>query len=153
MIRTTFLLLMLLCTTAMAPQDHFVKHPFNVVLAHETACMTEAIYREANEESEAGKRAVGTVILNRLKMKGFPKTVCGVIYQKGQFSWTTLKLHKPDPTLYEKARMIAVSVLSGHHQTTIGNALYFHNLSVNPSWDHVRLIQQIGNHAFYVAVR
>jgi N-acetylmuramoyl-L-alanine amidase len=153
MIRTTFLLLMLLCTMAMTPQEHFVKAPFRNIMAHDTQCMTEVIYREAPDESYEGKMAVATVVVNRLHSKGFPKTICAVIYQKGQFSWTTMKLHKPDLKLYAEARRIALYVLSGHKQTTIGNALYFHNLSVNPSWDHVRLIQQIGNHAFYVAVR
>lgn len=149
MIRATLIAMLLLCTTAMMPQEHFVKSPLKVVSAHETTCMAQAIVREAPEESEAGKRAVGTVVINRVHAKGFPKTVCGVIYQKGQFSWTRLKLRKPDPVLYAKARLMAESVLAGHSLITIKKAVYFHNTSVQPNWDHVRLVQQIGNHIFY----
>jgi len=152
-IRAILLLMMLLCTTAMTPQEHFVKAPFHNIMAHETQCMTEVIYREAPDEPYEGKLAVGTVVMNRVRMKSFPKTICEVIYQKGQFSWTRFKLHKPDPKLYAKARQVALEILSGKRLATIRNAVYFHTISTNPNWDHVRLIQQIGNHAFYVAVR
>lgn len=149
MIRTAFIFVILLFTVAATPQEHFVKSPIKAISVHETTCMTQAIVREAPEESEAGKRAVATVVINRVHTKGFPKNVCAVIYQRGQFSWTRMKLHKPDSALYAKAQAIALSVLAGHKQTTIGNAVYFHNTSVQPNWDHVRLVQQIGNHVFY----
>jgi N-acetylmuramoyl-L-alanine amidase len=153
MIRATLLLVILLCTTAMMPQEHFVQHPFDAIKAKEVQCMTDVIYREAPEESYAGKLAVGTVVMNRVHMKGYPKTVCSVVYQKGQFSWTRFKLHAPNPKLYAEARTIALSVLSGKRLVSIKNAVFFHNTSVQPNWDHVRPILQIGNHAFYVAVR
>lgn len=41
---------------------------------------------EAGGESYAGKLAVGSVVLNRVKSSYFPNTISGVIYQSGQFS-------------------------------------------------------------------
>lgn len=152
MIRATLLLVILLCTTAMMPEEHFVKHPFNVIKAQETHCMTEVIVREAPEESYAGKLAVGTVVMNRVHAKGYPKTVCGVIYQKGQFSWTRFKLRSVDSKLYADARIVANEILSGKRLVSIRNAVFFHNTSVQPNWDHVRPILQIGSHIFYEQV-
>lgn len=48
--------------------------------------MTTIIYCEARGESYAGKKAVGIVVMNRVRSKEFPDTVKDVIYQRGQFS-------------------------------------------------------------------
>lgn len=48
--------------------------------------MTAIIYCEARGESYAGKKAVGIVVMNRVRSKEFPNSVKGVIYQSGQFS-------------------------------------------------------------------
>lgn len=48
--------------------------------------MTAIIYCEARGESYAGKKAVGIVVMNRVRSKKFPNSVKGVIYQSGQFS-------------------------------------------------------------------
>ena len=54
--------------------------------AKELRYMTAIIYCEARGESYAGKKAVGIVVMNRVRSKKFPNTVKGVIYQSGQFS-------------------------------------------------------------------
>lgn len=48
--------------------------------------MTAIIYCEARGESYQGKKAVGIVVMNRVKSKKFPDSVKKVIYQSGQFS-------------------------------------------------------------------
>ncbi len=51
----------------------------------ELRMMASIIYCEANGEPYAGKKAVGIVVMNRMKTRGFPNTIKGVIYQRGQF--------------------------------------------------------------------
>ena len=48
--------------------------------------MTAIIYCEAQGESYQGKKAVGIVVMNRVRSEKFPNTVKKVIYQSGQFS-------------------------------------------------------------------
>lgn len=48
--------------------------------------MASIINCEAGGESFQGQVAVGIVVMNRVKSKGFPNTIKGVIYQRGQFS-------------------------------------------------------------------
>lgn len=48
--------------------------------------MSAIINSEAGNQSYAGKKAVGIVIMNRVKSKSFPNSVKGVVYQRGQFS-------------------------------------------------------------------
>lgn len=54
--------------------------------ASELRYMTSIIYCEARGESYAGKKAVGIVVMNRVRSKKFPNSVKEVIYQRGQFS-------------------------------------------------------------------
>ena len=54
--------------------------------ASELRYMTSIIYCEARGESYAGKKAVGIVVMNRVRSKEFPNTVKEVIYQPYQFS-------------------------------------------------------------------
>src|SRR3546814_17339709 len=44
-------------------------------------CLTAAIYYEAAQESESGKRGVAQVVLNRARHPAFPSSICGVVYQ------------------------------------------------------------------------
>ena len=64
--------------------------PFRLQLANALAsareldCLSQAVYYEARGESSEGQAAVAQVVLNRLRHPGFPKTVCGVVYQGAQ---------------------------------------------------------------------
>ncbi|WP_313105317.1 cell wall hydrolase, partial [Brevundimonas sp.] len=55
-------------------------------------CLTQAIYYEARNESEAGQAAVAEVVLNRSRHRAYPKRVCEVVYQRNsrtcQFTFT-----------------------------------------------------------------
>lgn len=70
-------------TTKATTRDKKVEKKYT---AKELRYMTSIIYAEANGESYAGKKAVGIVVMNRVRNKQFPNTVKGVIYQSGQFS-------------------------------------------------------------------
>ncbi|MGN0169331.1 MAG: cell wall hydrolase [Lachnospiraceae bacterium] len=54
--------------------------------AGELELMAAIIQCEAEGEPYAGKLAVGSVVMNRVRSSHFPNTVLGVIYQSGQFS-------------------------------------------------------------------
>ena len=48
---------------------------------YDIECMVEAIYHEARSEGFVAQIAVGNVILQRVKDKRYPNTVCGVVHQ------------------------------------------------------------------------
>ena len=67
----------------------------------EVYCMSQNIYFEARHESMVGKIAVAHVVMNRIKSKDFPDTVCKVVKQGPvRESWKT----KKDPTLAKEDR-------------------------------------------------
>ena len=56
--------------------------------SRELDCLATGIYFEAKSEPLAGQLAVGKVIANRAQSGGrFPSTYCGVLFQRGQFSF------------------------------------------------------------------
>lgn len=52
----------------------------------ELRLMSAIIFCEAGNESYAGKKAVGVVIMNRVRSNKYPNTLKEVVYQKYQFS-------------------------------------------------------------------
>jgi spore germination cell wall hydrolase CwlJ-like protein len=122
-------------------------------------CLTETIYQEARGEGSVGMIAVGHTVINRLKAK-WAKTVCGIIYQKNQFSWTSSKLavasEPADKEARRLARLVAVRLLEGAHGEGLdvtNGATAFHSarLARRPSWTRKsKRVAKIGNHVFYI---
>lgn len=121
----------------------------------EVECLAQNIYFEAGSEPTAGKIAVATVTVNRLK-EGYAKTICGVVKQKRngicQFSWVCEgKTYISSRSNYREAQKIAQNILiSKRNYGTMNGALYFHADYVNPSWSETKeFVKKIGRHLFY----
>lgn len=119
--------------------------------ADDLSCLSEALYHEARGEGKKGQAAVAEVILNRVDSRRFPSTVCGVINQPSQFSYT-IGGRKPirNKAAYSRARAIAENALAGAPRVLTGGATYFHTPAVRPAWSHrFQRTVQIGRHIFY----
>lgn len=109
-------------------------------------CLATAIYHEANNQTLAGKQAVGHVIINRKNDKQFPKSICGVVSQPNQFSWYRKMKHRYN----EETMKIAREMLYQRPKDNTNGALFFHNPSVKPAWTkRMKMTRKIGNHYFY----
>ena len=108
----------------------------------DTYLLGAIIQCEAGGESYAGKLAVGSVIMNRVKSSYFPNTVSGVIYQSGQFSPVASGrlAYRLQAGVNSECLQAAQEVLNGN--ITV-NCLYFRANN--------GIIQGIviGNHVFY----
>ncbi len=113
-------------------------------------CLAKNIYYEARGEPLAGKLAVAQVTLNRVESNKFGNTICKVVYEKNQFSWTK----KPSKLKYGKAWQEALSIAEAAITNGIAlqnfDALYFHNKKVKPIWaKQKKKLAKIGGHVFY----
>lgn len=117
----------------------------------EVECLAKNVYFEARGEGIKGQQAVAMVTLNRLKAKGYPKTVCGVVYQKSQFSWTDLEITVTDTKSYGKIlKMSKEALLRTPVHDITGGSTHFHASHIKPYWaDSVEYVTQIKNHIFY----
>lgn len=114
----------------------------------EKKCLVDTIYHEARGESTLGMKAVAYVTLNRVKDPRFPNTICSVVYQKHQFSWTSMGLGVTEKVAYQKAEEIAEEVLQDQNleKDPTNGALYFENIRLTRK-DRNNII--IGNHSFH----
>jgi len=124
--------------------------------AHDLDCLTDAVYFEARGETKRGQQAVATVVINRVKNPNFPKTVCGVVFQRAsggcQFSFACdgSMRHGRDADAWAEARRVAARALSGYVLRDIGSATHFHTVDVSPDWGSQMLkVAQVGLHVFY----
>lgn len=120
--------------------------------AAEIECLATNIYFEALTESEAGKVAVANVTMNRVKSKHFPDSVCEVVWEPKQFSWThDGKSDKPDSEkAYKEVYEIAKAVYYGNIIDITEGATFYHADYVNPSWAKVmKRVGKIDRHIFY----
>lgn len=90
----------------------------------EVKCLAEAVYHEARGESKQGRLAVAHVILNRKNSNRFPKTICGVIRQRGQFSYDANQKIRELPK-YNEAIKLAKLVISGKTSDPSSGSLFF----------------------------
>lgn len=116
-------------------------------------CLAEALYFEARGEGSRGQRAVGEVILNRVDSRKFPNSVCGVVKQRGQFSYRSMRNRAiRNKAVYSRIRNIARDLMNGGPRNLTGGATYFHTPAVRPAWSRrFKRTTRIGAHIFYRA--
>lgn len=111
-------------------------------------CLAKNVYHEARGEPYKGQVAIALVTLNRVYSDLYPDTICSVVYQKGQFSWTKNESKIRDNESWNTAVNIAYKVLAEYDHLKKFGATHFHNKGVSPRWK-LKQISTIGNHVFY----
>ena len=72
-------------------EEEFV--PYYEYTEEELDLLARLIYSEGGGESYETKLKIASVVMNRVEDSNFPDTIRGVIYQKSQFSVTTVKIN------------------------------------------------------------
>lgn len=129
---------------------------------NELECLTQAIYYEARNESEAGQAAVAEVVMNRVRHASYPNQVCAVVYQRNsrtcQFTFTcdgSIGRSAIRPQVWARAQRIARDVYEGRSDSQLPrNSVNYHANYVRPSWgQRLDRVRQIGAHIFYGSAR
>ena len=121
-------------------------------------CLTQAVYYEAGFEPGEGQMAVAQTVINRMRHPGYPKSICGVIYEGAaratgcQFSFACdgSLARVPPAALWANARAVAKRALSGFVFKPVGVATHYHADYVAPYWAPTLVkLKQFGQHIFY----
>ncbi len=106
------------------------------------SCLGNALYMESRGEPLKGSKAVYDVIVNRAHSTG--KSLCDVIWAKGQFQWTKKHVMLPEHkwvSLYQQV-MSQPKVLDNKHK-------WFYNPSLaKPVWAKKMKCKMVGRHNF-----
>ena len=121
-------------------------------------CLAAAIFFEARGETIQGQIAVADVVLNRVASSRFPDTICEVVNQPKQFSFThdglSDNIYKYERDLLSAtiAVNIAKSVII-HPVNRLGiTSTHYHADYVSPDWSTSPAMVYdltIGKHIFY----
>jgi N-acetylmuramoyl-L-alanine amidase len=144
-----------LCISTSAKVELSPKHTEIIVVENvptsdkDIKCLAEVVYHEAGNQSIKGKIAVVSTVFNRMKKTN--KTVCSIVYAKGQFAFTRKKHKKIDNDSWNKSLNLASSLLIDDNLVdNVNGATYFHNKNVKVSWSkHLIKVTTIGDHIFY----
>ncbi|MBD3859591.1 cell wall hydrolase [Bacillus sp. 28A-2] len=110
--------------------------------------LSRLVHAEAKGESYAGKKAVASVVLNRVEHRSFPDSVKGVIYQRNAFQPVS------NGSIHDQADQDSVKavkeVVKERDRTT--KAIYFYNpKTATDNWIRSRkIVERIGRHVFAV---
>lgn len=142
----------------------------------QTGCLAIAIYYEARGETELGQIAVAQVILNRVKSRKYPSSICNVVYQNAhwrnrcQFSFTCDGRPEDPRELFAwaKAKSLAQAINCRNDcarsarqdpplmrlDEAMRRASHYHATYVEPRWSRrLKRSGRIGQHIFYISAR
>lgn len=121
----------------------------------ELDCLALNIYHEARGESRLGQVAVAYVTMNRVDHTYWPDTVCEVVYQDSQFSWTidSLSDEPTDMESWGQAMAIARAVYEGAEDDPTNGAVFYYATYISTpgfaSHPSTTVSAEIGVHRFY----
>ncbi|MEH6757119.1 MAG: cell wall hydrolase [Parasphingorhabdus sp.] len=120
-------------------------------LSEEMQCLAGTVYFESKGERLAGQLAVARVVLARAASSRFPDSVCGVVYQRKQFSFIRGgKMPRINKTNHHWQNAVAISKIAMNDawKSPVEGALFFHARYVSPGW-RLQRMATIDNHVFY----
>lgn len=119
--------------------------PTNPVL-----CLAQNIFYEAGNEPYEAQQAVAATVFNRVAMPWYPNTICGVVYQKRQYSWTLdySRWKRRPPSRYME---LAKTFLQERDMiVAVLDVTHFHHVDISPKWaGQLQFAGTIGAHHFY----
>lgn len=127
-------------------------------VSNDDICLSNVVYHEARSEPIIAQLAVARVTINRLHHNEYPDTICKVVWQKNQYTWTS-KLSKKQITYDYKSLMIAKYAIHERYiinglnhigldlNIPLKNAMFFSKGGFNNK--RLKYVDKIGVHKFY----
>lgn len=113
-------------------------------------CLAQALFFEASIEPIDGREAVAAAIFNRVVHGDWPRSVCAVVYQRQQFSWTA---DMRNWTRRPPAQFVTLARSLWGRREEIREkypVTHFHHHSISPAWaERLELRYETGHHRFY----
>ena len=131
-------------------------------------CLSAALYHEARGEDVDGQRAVAQVILNRVRSRAYPPSICGVVYDGAhrrtgcQFSFACDRLsdYPAESAVFDELDDLSAAILRKARyglpirDWSIAMATHYHATYVSPGWARrIDRLERIGRHIFYRSER
>lgn len=129
-----------------------------LAISEQYKCLAQAIYFEARGEPTIGQSAVAHVVLNRVRDRRYPNTICAVVFQNDhrrhrcQFSFACdgQSDQAYNLTAWNKSLKVALKTLAGAIEDVTLASTHYHADYVAPFWaSKLKPTVQFGQHLFY----
>ena len=121
------------------------------MLPESILCLSLVVFYEARGEPVKAQFGTLEVVHNRSKHPNYPDTYCGVVKQKGQFSWykgsNSLKPPKYEKEAWDESVKVARNFYTNKTNYTKGS-LYFNHKRLGVRFQKTLKVK-IGNHVFF----
>jgi spore germination cell wall hydrolase CwlJ-like protein len=137
-------------------------------------CLALNVYHESRSDNLAGQFAVADVVLNRVRNRRWPNSICDVVHQGPVSSWWLTHHERKVPIknrcqfswycdgkddtpnnvqAWQKALTVASQIYNQNlYRGITEGATHYHATYVNPSWNkRLQSVGRIGEHLFYRA--
>ncbi|WP_300545669.1 cell wall hydrolase [Maricaulis sp.] len=124
----------------------------------EIDCLARAIYYEARSEPFVGQLAVAQVVMNRVRHRSYPDSICGVVFEGSerhtgcQFTFTCdgSIMREARGRAWRRSQLVAQHAFMGFGRDVTRHATHYHTVAVDPYWnDNLVRTRRIGTHIFY----
>ena len=123
----------------------------SVLISESILCLAMTIFREGRSEPIKAQYSIAEVVHNRSKHPNYPDSYCGVVKQKGQFSWykgsNSLKPPKYEKQAWDESVRVAKNFYTNKTNYTKGS-LYFNHKKLGVRFQKTLKVK-IGNHVFF----
>ena len=122
------------------------------MLSESLLCLSLAIFHESRSESKKAQYAVAEVIHNRTKHPNYPDDYCGVVKDKGQFSFVKNQRQLRPPRYELEAWQKSIEVAKDFKQKNTDitkGAIYFNRIELGIRYKTNVKSVRIGRHVFY----
>ncbi len=140
-----------LATEFASLRDMVAAHDQPSGLSREQECLAGTVYFESKGESLAGQLAVAEVVLARRDSRRWPNSICGVVYQRSQFSFVRggrMPSINKSSRAWSNAVAISQIALDGGWESPVKGSYFFHARYVRPGW-RLQRVGSVDNHIFY----
>ena len=115
-------------------------------------CLADNLHHEARGEGTKGLIAVANVVINSVKSSSYPASICDVVHQQSQFSWT-LEQEKVQEDVEHTHQIYTITMLALRGtlvDVTNGATHYYSTIIKQPYWAKTMVkTAKIGKHIFY----
>lgn len=148
---------MIVLATNLIAENPIYNFEPNELEVSETFCLAQNIWFESRNTSYEDRILVGLTTLNRVRDRRYSETICEVVWEPNQFSWTNDG--KPDSidvtnplNMDSWNEIVKLSILlqAGFIEDKSNGATYYHAHYVNPKWAKEKVIlANTDGHRFY----
>jgi len=133
-------------------QSVYESYHTQVYLEKETSCLSRILYNETKGEPLQGSKLVAQTVINRVKHKDYPNSVCENLMKRNAYSFLNPKA-KDKKRVYPKYfTEIADKALKGEYNGLIDSRVLYFKRCQHPSsfFDtKLKMVKRVGQHCFY----